>query len=109
MGGSADPGAPRKLEAKRLAEEKKAAAAAKKAAEEAEKDRIGQIDPKTWFTIGDHKDKFLTFNDRGLPLTRPNAESGESEEIPKAQSKKLDKELKAQEKRHATWLKKQAK
>ena len=59
-----------KLEAKRLAEEKKAAAAAKKAAEEAEKDRIGQIDPKTWFTIGDHKDKFLTFNDRGLPLTR---------------------------------------
>ena len=59
-----------KAAAKLAAEEKKRAAAAKKAAEEAEKDRIGQIDPKTWFQQGEHAGKFLTFNDRGLPLTR---------------------------------------
>ena len=59
-----------KAAAKLAAEEKKRAAAAKKAAEEAEKDRIGQIDPKTWFQQGEHAGKFLIFNDRGLPLTR---------------------------------------
>jgi len=98
-----------KAAAKAAAEAKKAAAKAKKESEEAEKERVAKIQPTTWFTIGEYEGKFLTFNERGLPLTRPNAETNEPEEIPKAQSKKLDKELKGQEKRHSTWLKKQSK
>ena len=72
-------------------------------------DKIAQIDPKTWFQVGDHAGNFLTFDDNGLPLTRKNPETGESEEIPKAQTKKLSKELAGQQKKHQTWLKKQAK
>merc|ERR1712131_293962 len=81
----------------------------KKAKEEAEKDKIAQIDPKTWFQVGDHAGNFLTFDDNGLPLTRKNPETGESEEIPKAQTKKLSKELAGQQKKRQAWLKKQAK
>merc|ERR1712131_522566 len=90
-------------------EEKKRLAAEKKAKEEAEKDKIAQIDPKTWFQVGDHAGNFLTFDDNGLPLTRKNPETGESEEIPKAQTKKLSKELAGQQKKRQAWLKKQAK
>ena len=72
-------------------------------------DKIAQIDPKTWFQVGDHAGNFLTFDDNGLPLTRKNPETGESEEIPKAQTKKLSKELAGQQKKHQAWLKKQAK
>ena len=50
-------------------------------------DKIAQIDPKTWFQVGDHAGNFLTFDDNGLPLTRKNPETAESEEIPKTQTK----------------------
>lgn len=90
-------------------EEQKRLAAEKKAREQEEKDKIAQIDPKTWFQIGDHAGKFLTFDDKGLPLTQKNPESGESEDVPKAQSKKLNKELQKQTKNHEGWLKRQAK
>ena len=61
-----------KAAAKAAAEAKKAAARAKKEAEEAEKERIAKIDPAEWFKVGEHENKFLTFNERGLPLTRYN-------------------------------------
>merc|ERR1712141_18301 len=88
---------------KAQAAEKKRLAAEKKAKEEAEKDKIAQIDPTNWFKVGTYEDKFLTFNEKGIPLTRKNEETGEEEEIPKAQSKKLAKEMSGQEKRHKAW------
>merc|ERR1711953_1351918 len=94
---------------KAQAAEKKRLAAEKKAKEEAEKDKIAQIDPLEWFKVGVHDGKFLSYDDKGIPTSKKNEETGEEEPIPKAASKKLAKEMSQQVKRHQQWLKKQNK